>query len=94
MPEPRSGHRFAHNPIVASVVPTELGGSLVKRLLLALVLLGIGAALAYLLFGTEEGRARLPGARKPEIDIRDTASEAVESGIASVDGAGNAIGIN
>ena len=52
-----------------------------KKLLLVLALVGIGAALAYLLFGTEEGRARLQRAQKPEIDIRDTASEAVETGI-------------
>lgn len=65
-----------------------------KKLLLALALLGIGAALAYLLFGTEEGRARLQRAQKPEIDLRDTANEDVESGIESVDEAGSAIGID
>jgi len=55
--------------------------ALVKKLLLVPALVGIGAALAYLLFGTEEGKARLQRAQKPEIDIRDTASEAVETGI-------------
>ena len=61
-----------------------------KKFALVLVVLGVAAAIAYLL-GTEGGRARrddvLSRVRKaadsdgePEIDLRETATEVAESG--------------
>jgi hypothetical protein len=61
-----------------------------KKFLLVLVVLGVTAAIVYLM-GTEGGRARRDdlfsrarknseGGAKPEVDLRETASEVAESG--------------
>ena len=73
-----------------------------KKVLLVLVILGVAAAIGYLL-GTEGGRARRDDAlsrlRKtaedvgePEIDLRETVSDVVESGAEIADKVSDAVG--
>jgi len=74
-----------------------------KKLALVLVVLGVAAAIAYLM-GTEGGRARKDAAvarirkagdteAEPEIDLRETASDVVESGADIADKVANSVGV-
>jgi hypothetical protein len=51
----------------------------VKKFLLVLVVLGVAAAIAYLLFSR---RREIEVGTEPEIDLRETTSEPAESGAA------------
>lgn len=73
-----------------------------KKLVVVLVILGVAAAIGYLL-GTEGGRARrddalsrlrkaADDAGEPEIDLRETASDVVDSGAEIADKVVGAVG--
>jgi hypothetical protein len=73
-----------------------------KKFLLVLLVLGVAAAIAYLL-GTESGRARRDDVisrvrgksdvgREPEIDLTDTTGEAEEGSTKTADEVDSAIG--
>ena len=73
-----------------------------KKFLLVLLVLGVAAAIAYLL-GTESGRARRDdmisrvrgtsgSGREPEIDLTDTTGEAAETGTKIADEVDSGIG--
>ena len=75
-----------------------------KKLALVLALVGVAAAIGYLM-GTEGGRARrdavlsrvrktADSAAEPEIDLRETASEVAESGAETADKVTSTVGID
>ena len=74
-----------------------------KKLVLVLVVLGVAAAIGYLV-GTDGGRARKDAAvsrlRKardgdpePEIDVREAANDVVESGAGIAEKVANTVGV-